>query len=103
MPEACDSLISMAYPGTIQNMSAQPPVTLTPEQIEELTRRLSVMRHDINNHMSLILAATEVIRRKPEAAERMANTLVDQPRKIGDAMMRFTADLEKALGIKKVG
>ena len=47
------------------------PVTLTPEQIEELNRKLATMRHDINNQLSLIMAALELIHYKPETGERM--------------------------------
>ena len=32
------------------------PVTLTPEQIAELNKKLSTMRHDINNSLALVLA-----------------------------------------------
>ena len=33
------------------------PVTLTVEQVSELNRKLSAMRHDINNNLSLVMAA----------------------------------------------
>jgi hypothetical protein len=78
----------------------QPPV-LTSQQIEELNKQLSNMRHDINNHLSLMMAAVELVRRKPEAAERMANTLTEQPAKIGDSMKKFSAEFEKAFSIKR--
>jgi hypothetical protein len=77
------------------------PVTITPEQAEELNKQLSTMRHDINNHLSLMMAAVELVRRKPEAAERMATTLTEQPGKIGDSMKKFSAQFENALGIRR--
>ncbi|HTL58158.1 MAG TPA: hypothetical protein VL361_20895 [Candidatus Limnocylindrales bacterium] len=40
------------------------PITLAVGQIDDLNRRLSDMRHDINNHLSLIVAALELIRVK---------------------------------------
>ena len=40
------------------------PITLTVKQVDELNRKLSDMRHDINNHLSLIVAALELIRVK---------------------------------------
>ena len=58
------------------------PATLTVADIEELNKQLSTMRHDINNHLSLIMAAVELVRRKPETLERMTNTLIEQPWKI---------------------
>ena len=77
------------------------PVTLTVEQIGELNRELSNMRHDINNHLSLVLAATELIRAKPHMAERMTATLVEQPPKITAALTNFSAEFEKMFGIQR--
>jgi K+-sensing histidine kinase KdpD len=82
-------------------MQSSQSVTLTIEQSEELNNQLSNMRHDINNHLSLMMAAVELVRRKPEAAERMATTLTEQPAKIGESMKKFSALLENALGIKR--
>jgi SRSO17 transposase len=77
------------------------PVTLTVEQIGELNHKLSNMRHDINNHLSLVLAATELIRAKPHMAERMTATLVEQPPKITAALMNFSAAFEKMFAIQR--
>lgn len=75
------------------------PVSLTPKQIEELNRKLSAMRHDVNNHLSLVVAALELIRHKPEVRERMLATLILQPPKIIAEVNKFSADFEKAFGI----
>jgi hypothetical protein len=77
------------------------PATLSVAEIEELNKQLSTMRHDINNHLSLIMAAVELVRRKPEALDRMTNTLVEQPGRITEAMIKFSATFERALGIKR--
>jgi uncharacterized protein YbaP (TraB family) len=77
------------------------PATLTVAEIEELNKQLSTMRHDINNHLSLIMAAVELVRRKPEALERMTGTLIEQPARITEAMMKFSATFERTLGIKR--
>lgn len=76
-------------------------VTLTADQAEELNKQLSNMRHDINNHLSLMMAAVELVRRKPEAAERMAATLTEQPAKIGESMKKFSSQFEAAFGINR--
>src|SRR5258706_2361129 len=54
------------------------PVTLSIEQLDELNKKLSTMRHDINNHLSLIMAAVELLRHKPQLAERMMATFTEQ-------------------------
>ncbi|HVV71801.1 MAG TPA: hypothetical protein VHI52_09935, partial [Verrucomicrobiae bacterium] len=59
-------------------------------QLEELNRKLSDMRHDINNHLSLIVAAVELIRHKPQMTERMVATLSEQPARITEAVRKFS-------------
>ena len=77
------------------------PVTLTVEQIGELNRKLSTLRHDVNNNLALVIAAAEIIRRKPESAERMCPGLTEKPHKIAEAVTQFSCELEKALGITR--
>jgi len=77
------------------------PVTLSVEQIADLNRALSNMRHDINNNLSLVLAASELIRAKPHMIERMTATLIEQPPKIAAALMTFSTEFENKLGIQR--
>lgn len=75
--------------------------TLSPQEIAELNEKLSTMRHDINNHMSLILAAVEVMRAKPESVGRMLGTMAEQPGRVTASVKKFSAEFEAALGIRK--
>jgi hypothetical protein len=77
------------------------PILLTVEQIGELNRRLSKLRHDVNNNLSLITASVELIRRRPENSERLLNLLVEQPQEVAKILAGFSADMESALGIKR--
>lgn len=77
------------------------PVTLSPAQLSELNEKLSGMRHDINNHLSLIVAAMELIRHKPDSAERMLATLGEQPGKISESLKKFSIEFEKTFGITR--
>lgn len=77
------------------------PVTLTAEQIAALHRELANMRHDVNNNLSLVLAAVELIRAKPQMTERMIATLLEQPPKISQAMQKYSSEFEKSFGIKR--
>ena len=77
------------------------PVTLTTEQLGELNGKLSNMRHDINNNLSLIMAAVELIRHKPHLSERMLATLVEQPPKITESLAKFSSEFERLLGITR--
>ncbi len=77
------------------------PVTLTVAQIEELNQQLSTLRHDVNNHLMLIISAVEVIRLKPESAGRWLTMVGEQPQKIGAAITQFSGTLESALHITR--
>lgn len=79
------------------------PVTLSPQQIAELMKHLSTTRHDINNALSLISAATELIRMKPETAPKMLATLNDQPGKITSALQQFSRQFEQCVGGRRIG
>jgi len=77
------------------------PVTLTVAQIEDLNKRLSTMRHDVNGHLALIVAATELIRHKPQMSERMLTSISEQPAKTSEAMKGFSVEYERVLGITR--
>ena len=75
------------------------PITLTPEQLSQLNSHLSTMRHDVNNHISLIVAAMELIRQKPHMSERMLATIAEQPLKITESIKKFSAEFSQAFSI----
>ena len=77
------------------------PVTLNVAQINELNHKLSVLRHDVNNHLSLITASVELIRHRPDSVERMLNVVAEQPQKISESVMRFSDDVKSALHITR--
>ncbi|MBI5774060.1 MAG: hypothetical protein HZA89_10000 [Verrucomicrobia bacterium] len=81
----------------------QTPVTLTPEQIAELNEKLARTRHDINNHLALVVASVELIRLKPGMAPRYVDTIEQQPDKIIAQMRGFSREFEAALGITPEG
>ena len=77
------------------------PVTLSVEQIDELNKELSRLRHDINGDLALIVAAAELIKLNPSSAERMLATLLEQPTKIRERTDKFSAQFEKQFGITR--
>jgi len=77
------------------------PVTLSLEQISELNQQLTTLRHDVNNSLSLMMAAVEMIRRRPESSERMWATLNEQPPKVIETVSQFSNALQAALHITR--
>jgi len=66
-----------------------------------LNKRLSTMRHDINNHLSLIVAAVELIRFKPQTSERWLSEIAQQSPRIAEAIRKFSTEFERTCGITK--
>ena len=77
------------------------PVTLSVQQIEELNRKLSTLRHDINGDLALVVAAAELVKLNPDILQRMISTLLEQPAKIRQKMDNFSAEFEKAFRITR--
>jgi hypothetical protein len=75
------------------------PVTLSPVDVEVLNKKLSEARHNINNHLSMVVAAVELMKIKPEMAPRMIETLGKQPDRIVEEMRKFSDEFEKTLQI----
>ena len=77
------------------------PVTLSRDDIRVLDEKLSTMRHNVNNYLSLIIAAAEVMRRRPEMAARLSDSLTEQPGRITQEVQRFSDEFERALRISR--
>jgi hypothetical protein len=76
-------------------------IVLNVDQINELNQKLTALRHDVNNNLSLIVASVELIRRRPEGAERLLAMLLEQPHKIGATITQFSRDMESLLCITR--
>ena len=81
--------------------NALQPVALTAEQIEVLNRQLGDMRHNVNNHLAMIIAASELIRLRPDTAARSLDTLSGQPDKIVEEVQKFSRLFEDTLRIPR--
>ena len=77
------------------------PATLSPEQVKELNKKLSHMRHEINNQLALIVAAMELIRLRPELQAKMLDTVAQQPPKIMAEVAKFSGEFEQTFGITR--
>lgn len=78
---------------------SQPPesVTLSAEQVADLQQKLADMRHNVNNNLALMVAAVELIKRKPEMAARFADNLIEQPQRIVDEIKKFSVVMDSQL------
>jgi hypothetical protein len=79
------------------------PVTLSVEQIRYLNQKLSEMRHNVNNNLALMVAALELMKRKPDTATKMADSIAGQTNKMIDEIKVFSDAFEQSFGITRDG
>jgi hypothetical protein len=77
------------------------PVTLSVEQIGELNRKLSMMRHDVNGKLTQITLAVELLRLQPDGGERWLGMMAEQPQKIVAELAQFSRDFEAMFHITR--
>jgi hypothetical protein len=77
------------------------PITLTVEQLTELNQKLSNMRHNVNNNLALMVAAVELIKRKPDTCLKMADSISGQTNKMIEEIKLFSNEFEKTFGITR--
>ena len=76
-------------------------VTLSPQEVAALHQRLADARHNINNHLALVVASLELLRRRPDAMDRVMDNLSRQPQRIVDDLRDFTQSFEAAMQITR--
>ncbi len=74
---------------------------MSPQDVARLLKQLAIARHDINNALSLVSAASELIRMNPATTAKMLLTLNEQPPKIVACLRDFSLQLEQAVGLRK--
>jgi hypothetical protein len=77
------------------------PATLTPAQVAELNKKLSHMRHEVNNQLALVVAAMELLRFRPEMQAKLLETVAQQPPKITAEIAKFSGEFEQTFGITR--
>ena len=77
------------------------PVTLTEAEIIALHQKLREMRHDLNGHLTNIVAAAELVRLRPESAEERLKILLEQPHKIARLLEGFSREFEQHLHLER--
>jgi NADH:ubiquinone oxidoreductase subunit E len=75
------------------------PVSISPAELAELNNQLSELRHSINNHLTLMVTALELIRRKPESAERLVANLIEVPARIRTDVTHFSEQFERTFKV----
>src|SRR5438477_8752606 len=77
--------------------------TITQEELVELQKKFSEIKHSINNALAVIMALSEMSQRRPDYAEKLASTVLTKAPQIVSGLQEFTEALNEKVGPKAEG
>jgi len=73
--------------------------TITHEELVELQKKFSEIKHGINNALAVMMALSEMSQRRPDYAEKLATTVLTKAPQIVSSLQEFTALLNEKAGV----
>jgi len=73
---------------------------ITHEELVQLQKKFSEIKHSINNALAVIMALSEMSQRRPDYAEKLASTVLTKAPQIVSSLQEFTALLNEKAGVK---
>jgi hypothetical protein len=75
----------------------EPSLSIPPEEVVQLQKKFSEIKHSINNALAVMMALSEMSQRRPDYAEKLASTVLTKAPQIVTSLQEFTQVLnEKA-------
>jgi hypothetical protein len=74
--------------------------TLSPEELAQLQKKFSEIKHSINNALAVMMALSEMSQRRPDYAEKLATTVLNKAPQIVTSLQEFTQALNEKAGVK---
>ena len=78
----------------------EPKGTLSPEELAQLQKKFSEIKHSINNALAVMMALSEMSQRRPDYAEKLATTVLSKAPQIVSSLQEFTQVLNDKAGVK---
>jgi two-component sensor histidine kinase len=78
----------------------EPNRTLSPDELAQLQKKFSEIKHSINNALAVITALSEMSQRRPDYAEKLATTVLSKAPQIVSSLQEFTQILNEKAGVK---
>jgi len=78
----------------------EPNHTLSPEELAQLQKKFSEIKHSINNALAVMMALSEMSQRRPDYAEKLATTVLSKAPQIVSSLQEFTQVLNEKAGVK---
>ena len=82
---------------------SDPGQNITQEELAQLQRRFSEIKHSINNALAVMMALSEMSQRRPDYAEKLATTVLSKAPQIVSGLQEFTQALNEKAGVKPEG
>ena len=76
---------------------------ITLEELAQLQRKYSEIKHSINNALAVMMALSEMSQRRPDYAEKLATTVLTKAPQIVSSLQEFTQALNEKAGAKPEG
>jgi len=82
---------------------SDPDRSITHEELVQLQRKFSEIKHSINNALAVMMALSEMSQRRPDYAEKLATTVLSKAPQIVSSLQEFTQALSEKAGAKPEG
>ena len=76
--------------------------TIPEEEIAQLQKKFSEIKHSINNALAVMMALSEMSQRRPDYAEKLASTVLSKAPQIVTSLQEFTLALNEKAGQKPI-
>jgi hypothetical protein len=74
--------------------------TVSHEDLAELQKKFSEIKHAINNALAVMMALSEMSQRRPDYSEKLASTVLTKAPQIVSSLQEFTEALNEKAGPK---
>jgi hypothetical protein len=78
----------------------EPVSTIPPDEVAQLQKKFSEIKHSINNALAVMMALSEMSQRRPDYAEKLASTVLSKAPQIVTSLQEFTQVLNEKAGQK---
>ena len=78
----------------------EPNRNLSPEDLAQLQKKFSEIKHSVNNALAVMMALSEMSQRRPDYAEKLATTVLNKAPQIVSSLQEFTQILNEKAGVK---
>ena len=79
---------------------SDPGQTISQEELAQLQRKFSEIKHSINNALAVMMALSEMSQRRPDYSEKLATTVLSKAPQIVSSLQEFTNALNDKAAVK---